>query len=224
MSVDATAGFRELPQVFDDEDESLLEDSAPPVETKVSALREAVFCTAAGAIAGGGTAILIAGLGYVNSGVGATFAVAGIAGASASALGALVGTVAKRALANANGCRIGRGVLGAFATCSAALAICNVAAWGQPNLLSMPLWSQFAVGVPAAVVGFGASAWPRTPAMGAIVTGGLVSLATGTLVGASLGAGFGAASAAIGPGIGAMYGLTGIQAVSGYAFFRMAGK
>lgn len=40
-------GFSELLQVFDDEDEALLEDSAPPVDTKVSALRDAVFCTAA---------------------------------------------------------------------------------------------------------------------------------------------------------------------------------
>ena len=66
--------------------------------------------------------------------------------------------------------------------------------------------------------------YPRMPVTGAIVTGGLVSLATGTIVGASLGAGLGAAFGAIGPATGAMYGLTGIQAIGGYACFSLASK
>lgn len=224
MSVHAATDVREMSHLLDREDEQVVVEPLSSADTKVSLLRESLFCSGAGAIVGGGTATLIAGFGYVNSGIAASFIVAGIAGTGASALGALVGTCAKRVLANAEGCRIVRGGLGAFALCSSALGICNVAAWGQPNLIPMSLWSQFAIGVPMAVAGFTVGAAPRTPEMGAIAGGGLVSLATGAVAGMVLGGCLGLTCPAIGPAAGAMYGITGIQAVGGYACFPLVRK
>lgn len=208
---------RELTTLHTPEDELLLQAE----NTKISPLKEAAFCALTGAVAGGVTGLFISGLGYANTGIGASFAVAGIASSGASALGATVGVVAKRIFTQASGCRFGRAALGALTLGVTALTVGNVAAWGTPALISMPLWSQFAVGVPAALLGFTVAAAPKTEEMGAIVAGGLVSISTGTCAGAALGSGLGALFPSIGPATGAMYGLLGMQAVGGYACFSL---
>lgn len=199
------------------------EPVAPPVNAKVQACKEAAFCGMFGAAGGTLAGLLISGLTYAVDNEAEYIPVAMLSGGIAGGIGASVGVAAKAVFSNREGCRIARGLLGAFEATSAAFTACNVVSWGLPSVLAMPVWKQFAIGIPSLFVGGVACGYPNACA-GSIITGGVTSLATGSIAGTLLGAAFGSAFTNTTPSGGAILGLTGLMAIGGYTFFPLMNK
>ncbi len=209
-----TISPRELLSVLpEDEAEPLLDVFAPPVNKKVESCKEALYSGAVAGAWGLATGLAISALFYANGAAASCVAVGALSATVASVAGGIMGTVAKNVLASSNRDRILRVVVGAYGTTAATLSISNATAWGMSKTL--PIWTQFAIGVPSVLAGATACAYPRAR-IGCVLGGFVTSAGTGCLVGIGLGSALGAAFPDVGQKNGPILGLMGMQAICGY--------
>lgn len=202
-----------LTGVLEEQEPWLETFSAPVVNKKVEACKEALYSALVGSAWGLATGLPLAALFYANGGVAECLAVGAVADTVASAVGAFFGTVVKNSLGTSTKQRVISALIAGGGASAAALSIYN--ATMSATATNAPLWTQFVVGVPLACAGALTSGCVK-PRLGRIFSGFLASAGTGCLTGVVLAKVLSIAMPRVGPKAGPMLGLFGVQAMCGY--------
>lgn len=206
----ASTSPRELSTFTDEEIEPLLETfGPPPVNKKVESCKEALYSGLVGGAWGLATGLALSGLFYANSGKVECVPIGAVASTVASVAGAAIGTITKNGLKS----RSIRALAGAFGTSATALTLSNATAIGMSK--AIPVWAQFAIGIPAALAGAAICGCTKER-MARLLSGFVTTAGSGALLGFGLSTALSAAIPQVGTKTGALLGLMGIQGICGY--------